>query len=208
MKNSFKVMLTTALLFTATLSTYAQFEDNREPSRFHMGLRAGVSSSTYTGDVSTVDPLWYFTGGLAFDAQVAPFPLFVGWGLNYFNEGVENIKFSNSNYSSYYYKVKKNASTIHIPLVIGYHFNLSPNFFISPYAGGFASYCVEYLDNDKGWKNKNFNCGLRFGLGLNYGRLTFDAAYDLGLKNRGNSYLKMRNRALFLTLGVYLVGKR
>jgi hypothetical protein len=197
MKNSFKVLLTTALLFTATLSTYAQFENNRETCRFHMGLRAGVSSNTYTGDaLGAIDPLVYFTGGLAFDIQVAPVPVFVGWGLNYLNEGVKN-----------YRGVDYNASAIHIPLVVGYHFNLSPNFFISPYVGGFSSYCVEDLDN-KGWDNERFNYGLRFGVGLNFGRLTFDAAYDLGLKNIGNSMNKRHTSTLFFTLGVNLVGKR
>lgn len=201
MKNSIKVLLTAALLFSATLSTYAQFESNRETKRFHMGLRAGLSSNTYTGDVENVDPLVYFTGGLAFDVQIAPVPVFIGFGLNYLNEGVsEKYRGHTENY---------NASAIHFPLVVGYHFNVSPNFFISPYVGGFSSYCVENMDDNDGWDDNRFNYGLRFGLGLNFGRLTFDVAYDLGLKNiYDGPKFKVHTSTLFVTLGVNLVGCR
>lgn len=201
MKNSFRVLLTAALLFSATLSTYAQFESNRETKRFHMGLRAGMSANKWTGDIDHVDPYYYFTGGLAFDVQVAPVPVFIGFGLNYLNEGV---KISYSGHSHEY-----NASAIHVPLVVGYHFNVSPNFFISPYVGGFSSYSVEDMDDNEGWNDDRFNYGLRFGLGLNFGRFTFDVAYDLGLKNiAGDSKYKIHTGTLFATIGVNLVGSR
>lgn len=197
MKSSFKVLLTAALLFSATLSTYAQFESNRETKRFHMGLRAGLSANTWAGDVGSVDPYYFFTGGLAFDVQVAPVPVFIGFGINYLNEGIKK-----SNYD-------KACSAIHFPLVVGYHFNVAPNFFISPYFGGFISYCLEPQKVAQSSSGERLNDGLRFGVGLNYGRLTFDVAYDLGLKNMGEfKHDDWNTRTLFLTLGVNLVGSR
>ena len=85
MKKSFKVMLAVAMLFSATLSANAQFskkENNRVPDRFHMGIRGGITSNTYTGDANGIDPLLFPTGGFAMDFQVAPVPIFLGFGLN------------------------------------------------------------------------------------------------------------------------------
>ena len=200
MNKTFKVLLTAVLLFSATLSTYAQFESNRETKRFHMGLRIGISSNTYTGDVDAIDPLTALTGGLAFDAQIASAPVYIGFGLNYLNEGY--------NYSYRGHSEEMNASAIHFPLVVGYHFNVAPNFFISPYVGGFSSYCVEHMDDDDGWNNDRFNYGLRFGLGMNFGRLTLDAAYDLGLKYMDGFKYNVHTSTFFVTVGVNIVGSR
>jgi hypothetical protein len=65
------------------------------------------------------------------------------------------------------------------------------------------------MDDNEVWNDNRFNYGLRFGLGLNFGRLTFDVAYDLGLKNiyDGSKY-KVHTSTLFVTLGVNLVGCR
>lgn len=201
MKNSFKVFFAATLLLFATQSTFAQFDNNRVPSRFHMGIRGGLSSNTYTGDVNNIDPLVAFTGGLAFDIQLAPVPVYIGFGFNYLNEGYK-ISSGKKDYS-------EDISAVHIPLVIGYHFNLSPNFFISPYLGGFTSYSVEDLDGDEGWNEDRYNYGLRLGLGLNFGRLTFDAAYDFGLKNIIDSKdYSAHTATFFLTLGFNMVGSR
>ena len=211
MKKTIKLFITAVLLFSATLSTYAQFENNRETSRFHFGIRAGLSSNTFTGDgAEGIDPLVAFTGGLAFDIQLAQVPVFIGFGVNYLNEGYKyKYRYRDIYYGNYSYDGKQDISAIHIPLVFGYHFNLSPNFFISPYVGGFTSYSVENLDEDKDWNDDRFNYGLRFGLGLNFGRLTFDAAYDLGLKNvLDDRHYTAKTGTFFVTLGVNLAGKR
>lgn len=209
MKKTIKLFITAVFLFAASLSTYAQFESNREPSRFHMGLRAGLSSSTLAGDgVSNFKALQFFTGGLAFDVQLAPVPIFLGFGVNYLKERyidrevfywIPQNYYDDLRYGLYYHDV----SAIHVPLVLGYHINLAPNFFLSPYVGGFSSYCIDDVGKDN-----RLNYGLRVGVGLNFGRLTFDAAYDFGLKNLGKSDYKIRTRTLFLTLGVNLAGKR
>ena len=202
MKSYLKVIVVVAMMLSATINANAQFDNNRHPSRFHFGIRGGLSSNTFTGDVNEgVDPLVYFTGGLAFDIQLAPKPVFIGFGLNYLNEGYE--------YSYRGRTETENIGALHIPLVIGYHFNLSPNFFISPYVGGFSSYSMEDMDEDEGWDDDRYNYGLRVGCGLNFGRLTFDLAYDFGLKNLSYSdKYDIHSGTFFATIGFNMVGCR
>lgn len=201
MKYSLKAIVAVALLFSATLSANAQFENNRETARFHFGIRGGLSVNSWRGDgAKGLDPLVFPTGGFAFDIQLAPVPVFVGFGLNYLNEGCK-----------YEYRGKtetSDASAIHVPLVFGYHFNVAPNLFVSPYMGSFASYCVEDMDNKYVDDDDRFNYGLRFGCGLNFTRLTFDLAYDLGLKNFGSSEYDSRSGTFFVTIGYNIAGAR
>lgn len=204
MKYSTKAIIVVAMLFSAALSANAQFEDNCETTRFHLGIRGGLSANTLTGDVDGVNPLYFFTGGLAFDAQIASIPIFIGWGLNYLNAGYEyEIR---GNKYTYNYKWD-DAHSLHIPLVVGYHFNVAPNLFISPFIGGFASYNLK--DADEEWDKDRFNYGLRIGCGLNFGRLTFDLAYDYGLKKLWDYTDKsIHTGTFFATIGVNFVGSR
>ena len=198
MKNSLKAIVAVALLFSATLSANAQFDNNRVTKRFHFGIRGGITSNTFSGDVEGVDPLVFPTGGFAFDFQLAPVPVFLGFGVNYINEGFKYKHWDET----------ENASAIHMPLVFGYHFNAAPNLFISPYAGTFMSYCVEDMDDDYGFDDDRFNYGLRLGCGLNFGRLTFDMAYDFGLKNLGERDFDLHTRTFFVTIGYNIAGER
>lgn len=205
MKYSIRSIVAVVLLLSTTLSANAQFENNRVTKRFHFGIRGGVSVNTYTGDVNG-DPLVFPTGGFAFDFQLAQVPVYLGFGINYLNEGAK-VKYVYYEYS-YSFNKKVNASAIHIPLVFGYHFNVAPNFFISPNIGGFASYCVDDMKDNYPWKDDRFNYGLRFGLGMNFTRLTFDLAYDLGLKNLGYNEYKMHTGTFFATIGYNIAGSR
>ena len=202
MKYSLKAIVAVALLFSATLSANAQFENNRETARFHFGIRGGLAVNSWSGDaVKGADPLAFPTGGFAFDIQLAPVPVFIGFGLNYLNEGYK--------IDNYYGETKTtDLSAIHMPLVFGYHFNVAPNLFVSPYMGSFASYCVEDLDNKYMDDDDRFNYGLRFGCGLNFTRLTFDLAYDLGLKNFGEGDYDAHTGTFFVTIGYNIAGAR
>lgn len=119
--------------------------------------------------------------------------------MNYINEGFKYKKKDKT----------EDASAIHMPLVFGYHFNVAPNLFVSPYMGSFMSYCVD--DDNLIIRDDQFNYGLRFGCGLNFGRLTFDMAYDLGLKNYGDDYygdVDIHSRTFFITIGYNIAGER
>lgn len=222
MKQTFKVLAAVALLFTATLSAHAQFSskmDNTIPDRFHMGIRGGMTINSYSGSDLYKSFLWP-TGGIALDFQVAPFPLFVGIGLNYINYGCK-IEGESSYYDSYskeYYsysyshKVDK-AHSIQMPVVVSYHINVAPNLFINPFIGEFMAYNT---DDDFA---EQFNYGLRVGCGLNFGRLTFDVGYDLGIPNLAKGYddyyskdykrdFSSRTGTFFMTLGFNWAGSR
>ena len=195
MNKSLKAIVAVALLFSATLSANAQFDNNRVTKRFHFGIRGGITSNTFS-DSEGVDPLVFPTGGFAFDFQLAPVPVFLGFGVNYMNEG---FKFKKGDKT-------EDASAIHMPLVFGYHFNVAPNLFVSPYMGSFMSYCVD--DDNYVFDDNQFNYGLRFGCGLNFGRLTFDMAYDLGLKNLVYDDSDIHSRTFFITIGYNIAGER
>jgi hypothetical protein len=199
MKYSLKAIVAVVLLFSATLSANAQFDNNRVTKRFHFGIRGGFTVNSWSGDGVDVDALAFPTGGFAFDFQLAPVPVFLGFGVNYINEGFKYKKKDKT----------EDASAIHMPLVFGYHFNVAPNLFVSPYMGSFMSYCVD--DDIPIIRDDQFNYGLRFGCGLNFGRLTFDMAYDLGLKNYGDDYygdVDIHSRTFFITIGYNIAGER
>ena len=195
-----KMMLAAVLLFAFTQSADAQFrkkENNRVPDRFHMGLRAGITSNTYGGDVKNIDPLVFPTAGFALDFQVAPVPIFVGMGLNYVNYGCKTD-----------YKDYDECNSIHFPITASYHINVAPNFFINPFFGGFISY---NFDAPLGL-SEEVNYGMRLGCGINFGRLTFDIGYDLGLANLGgdsyNGKVDVNTATVFMTIGFNWAGSR
>ena len=200
MKNSLKAIVAVVLMLSATLSVNAQ-GSSRVTERFHFGIRGGFTVNSWRGDSEGMKSLAAPTGGFAFDFQIAPVPVFLGFGVNYVNEGTKFKWLSETR--------TVNASAVHVPLVFGYHFNVAPNLFVSPYAGGFMSYCVEDLDDEDGpMDDERFNYGMRVGCGLNFGRLTFDLSYDYGLKNLGSRHLDLYTGTFFATIGYNIAGER
>lgn len=203
------MMLAAAMLLTATTAN-AQFrkkDNNRVPDRFHMGIRGGVTSNTYTGEnTSNIDPLVFPTGGFALDFQVAPIPIFVGFGLNYMNYGFTEKRVYGGDHSY------DDAHSIHMPITVSYHINVAPNLFINPFIGDFVAYNFDTPDGVK----EDFNYGIRFGCGINFGRLTFDVGYDLGLYNLGGEYYNgsryvdgdLSTGTFFATIGFNWAGSR
>ena len=200
MKNSLKAIVAVVLMLSATLSVNAQ-GSNRVTERFHFGIRGGFTVNSWRGDSEGTKSLAAPTGGFAFDFQIAPVPVFLGFGVNYLNEGLK-VDWPTRTETI-------NASAVHVPLVFGYHFNVAPNLFVSPYACGFMSYCVEDLDDEEGpMDDERFNYGMRVGCGLNFGRLTFDLSYDYGLKNLGSKHLDLYTGTFFATIGYNIAGER
>lgn len=201
------MMLAAAMLLTATTAN-AQFrkkDNNRVPDRFHMGIRGGVTVSTLTGDTKSladVESLTYPTGGFGLDFQVAPVPIFLGVGLYYQNQG----------YSWYTYNYHKDFDyhCVQLPFTASYHINVAPNLFINPFLGPWFSYNCEDLDKDNDWNDNRFDYGVRFGCGVNFGRLTLDLGYDIGLKNwyDGNKDYSIHTGIFFATIGFNWAGSR
>ena len=207
MKKTLQLLVAVALLLSVSMSANAQFskrQNNRVPDRFHMGLRAGLTLSTMTGDwadVHNVDALAFPYGGFALDFQVAPVPIFVGIGLNYMNMGYKMDSY-------YHHDETVDAHCVHIPLTASYHINVAPNLFINPFMGGWVAYNCTDMDDDDEWEDERFDYGLRFGCGMNFGRLTFDLGYDLGLKNFGSKDLDCKSGVFFMTVGFNWAGDR
>lgn len=205
MKNSFKIMLTMVAFFASTSSVNAQFsnkESNRVPDRFHMGVRGGMTINSYTKDLKDAKSAVFPTGGIALDFKVAPFPLYVGTAVNYVNYAVMGKTMSGNDQ-------KKDVHAIQVPITVSYHINVAPNLFVNPFIGEFMAVAVS--KDGYGTKeaiDKDFNYGLRAGVGINYGRLTFDVGYDLGLANLGKGSLTTRTSTFFMTLGYNWLGSR
>jgi hypothetical protein len=86
-----------------------------------------------------------------------------------------------------------------VTITVSYHIGVAPNLFINPFVGEFTAY------NFDSPTEKDLNYGLRFGCGLNFGRLTFDVGYDLGLADLGND---AKTGTLFMTVGFNWAGSR
>ena len=212
------MMLAAAMLLTATTAN-AQFrkkDNNRVPDRFHMGIRGGVTASTLTGDnTDDIKGLWFPTAGFGLDFQVAPIPIFLGVGLYYQNQGysydrVYTTGSSRYGYTTYTETKDVDAHCVQLPLTASYHINVAPNLFINPFLGPWFSYNCEDLDNDNDWNDDRFDYGVRFGCGMNFGRLTLDLGYDIGLKNwyEGNKDYTINTGILFMTVGFNWAGSR
>lgn len=202
MKKTIKLVFAVILLFTAIQNANAQFSkkgDSREPDRFHMGIRGGFTVNTYTG--GGYESVIFPTGGLALDFKVAPFPLFVGVGVNYVNYGTKAEYYNYSRYGSYTSKKTIDGHSIQVPITVSYHINVAPKLFINPFIGEFSAY---NFNNDF---KEQFNYGLRFGCGMNYGRLTFEAGYDLGLANLAKSGTA-RTSTFFMNIGFNWAGSK
>lgn len=209
MKKNLKFLVAMVLFSCATMSANAQFENKRETARYHFGIRAGLSANTLTGDGTEGVMTYRFpTGGLAWDFQVAQIPIFVGIGLNYLNQGYKyKLIWNRLSYGSIYSDrtYTQEAHSIHIPLVVGYHLNIAPKLFVSPFVGGFWSHNFTELGIMIDSRN---NYGLRLGCGMNYGRLTLDLAYDFGLRNLTNGDSSIHTGLFFATIGVNFAGNR
>lgn len=193
MKSFFKVLFAVAMLFAVTLSANAQFSNKREPDRFHMGIRGGVSLNSLSDEV---DELVFPYGGIGLDFQIAPIPLFLESGVYYMNKGFsyELSHGSEEEYDHY----------INMPLLLSYHINLAPNLFLQPFAGGVAGYLTE---------SEAFEAAIRAGVGLNFGRLYVNVGYDFGLVT--HEYYEYRyynfdckNNTFFATIGFNWAGSR
>lgn len=173
MKKTFKLFVAALMLFTAT-SANAQFsrkENNRVPDRFHMGLRGGVTVSSFSE--SGLEPLTMPYGGIGLDFQIAPIPLFLGTGAYYMDRGYTYDKYT---YGGYYEKDQHDRHSVVLPWTLSYHINVAPNFFINPFLGAVVSFDVEEDEEEL------VDYSLRIGTSLNFGRLYVDLGYDYGLK--------------------------
>ena len=211
MKNSFRCLAAVAMMFTASLSANAQFQTDRESAPFHLGVHGGLTLSSFSGDgefKSVVFP----TASVHLDLQLGSNPLFLGTGVSFVEEGAKFDVDRSYSGSPVIETRTTRRETIHIPAVIGYHINTAPKMFINPYGGLFGGFCMGGSYNE-GLRWGNF--GLRLGCGMNFGRMTFDISYDLGLFDVDDHFSSgsgpygvdgVRTGSFFATVGYNILG--
>lgn len=192
MKKTFKLLLSAAILFSATLSANAQLlkkENFSVPDPMHFGVRGGVNFNTFTHYETYAFP----TAGVALDYKLTPTaPIFIGTGLSYVNYVLADGR-----------ELDEYQSTLHIPVTLSYHINVAPHLFINPFAGFFGAYYLHTTFDE------SLNYGFRIGCGMNFKRLTFDVAYDAGLASHKQWESEgLKSSTVFLTVGFNFVGKR
>ena len=224
MKKTFKLFVAALMLLGATSANaqFSQKENNRVPDRFHMGLRFAYTANTSTwenvyskkGNTLDTKTLSFGSFGIGMDFQVAPVPVFLETGFYYVNKGfmLDTDKWK--------YDEMQHLHMLEIPFVISYHINVAPNLFINPFLG--AYYAAGGPDGDL-WKDIDADdalsdYGLRFGCGLNFGRLVVNMGYDYGLadiepnKKFISTYSSktptFKTGMFFMTLGFNWAGSR
>ena len=141
--------------------------------RFHMGIRGGFTTSSFSG--SDADALPFAYGGLGFDFKLASIPLYMESGLYYMNKG---LKVGDKTF---------NCHSVVMPLLASYHFYVTDKMSIQPFAGPYVAYGLNddniYSDDDQ-----CFDAGVRIGCGWNFGRLYANMGYDIGVVKHDIAY--------------------
>jgi len=162
-----KLLAVTMLLTIAAVTVKAQTTD------ITFGIKAGVSVSTLKTGLNAVTDK---SGKVGFSAGI-----FARTGDNlYFQPEVNYTTFSNKyNFNASAYDAKFNM--INVPLLVGYKLvaEKDMNFRIS--AGPDLYYDLKKTVAPAGFDYKKFSAGGAADVGVDFGNLTLDARYSLGL---------------------------
>lgn len=208
-----KKIITLVLATILTIPAFAQFETNRQRSRYnrsdterYYGLRLGLNIASISSDANEFD-----TGtrsGLAiggfYGMQLSRrTPLWLELGLMYSEKGGKTHINDD--------KVTYRMSYLQLPVVVKYSIDVDDDFYVQPFFGG-------YLALGLGGKAKNygaresedvfdtlnrFDGGLRLGCGVEYKMMYAEIGYDLGLANIiKDDFETAHTRSLFINIGV------
>jgi hypothetical protein len=162
-----KKSLMIAFMLLST-TTFMNAQNWKDAPRFHFGIRGAVTESVWTGNV---DALPFVSGGLAADFRIAPFPLYLESGLYYVNKGYKTQD---------EYGYTDNNHAVLMPFLVSYHIYATPKLAIQPFVGDFISYSP---NSDAYYDDNYFDYGVRFGCGINYGRIYSNVGFDICLQN-------------------------
>lgn len=181
--------LSMAMTASAQYSRSSSSDD--EMSRFHMGIRGGLTVNT----IGEADALAFPYGGIAMDFKVAPIPIYVESGVYYMNKGYTTDGGNASHDHSILVPV---LASYHVPVLSGNKMS------VQPFAGGYVSYNFDTEKEDY---------GVRIGCGWNYGRLYANVGYDIGVKPYEVHVSRYDtkdyfNNTLFVTIGFNWAGAK
>lgn len=217
MRKLFLLLLTVVL----AVPSYAQFETNRQRSRYnhsnterYYGLRIGLNSSTVNSDMVQMD-MSARTGlvlGAVYGMQLAnSTPIWLEAGLFYSEKGGK----LNNPEDPAIDNITCRLTYLQVPVVMKYSFDLADDLYIQPLLGIYAAVGVggktkvftKDVNDRKSYDSFNdvnrFDFGFRLGCGVEYHMVYAEIGFDFGLANIGkDDFASVRNQNLFITAGV------
>ncbi|MBQ7419721.1 MAG: PorT family protein [Prevotella sp.] len=208
-----KRIITCMMVITFTISAFAQFETNRNRSRYnrddterYYGLRLGMNIASTSSDATefSTNPRTGLIIGGVYGIQLSRnTPLWLELGLAYSEKGGKT-HLNND-------KVTYRMSYLQLPIVVKYSINVDDDFFVQPFFGGYLSLGLGGKIKNYGTKESlsvfdtmnRFDGGLRAGCGAEYKMMYIELGYDLGLANiTKDDFDTAHTRSLFISLGI------
>lgn len=174
----------------------------------YTGIRVGYNSATLrVSDFDAVkDPIHGVNLGIVFGWYLGHSCVAIEPGFYYSMKGGKLREYMTTGHHSGYdaYDTKLTMHSFEIPLNFKAHLHVAPGTWLQPFAGPFISFGFagtatfdgEKYDTFDDGVLEDFDAGLRFGSGLQLGRIYFEAAYDLGLLNLCDRYTFDHSEAL------------
>jgi hypothetical protein len=209
------------MLTTPALAQYGRPHVHRLPappaprSSYHYstdayyGLRLGVGFATVNSDDSRLDGGSMKAGlnaGVVAGFQLGHYsPIYFETGLSYVEKGGEgHYEGSKFTYGLNY---------LEMPLLIKGFVDITPNFSVQPFAGGYVAVGVSGKIKDFGHRQayssfdsegfNRFDGGIKAGCGVQYEFLYGEIGYDFGLANISHDYFDTSHTGmLYTTIGV------
>ena len=213
MKKMMRRIIICIVVTILTIPAFAQFESNRQRSRYnhqdtqyYYGLRLGLNVATMSSDSPAFDTKsrsGLVLGGVYGHQLSKSTPLWLEVGLLYSEKGGE-VHINND-------KITYRMSYLQLPIVVKYNFDVDDDFFVQPFFGGYLALGLggktkDYAERES-WATfddmNRFDGGLRLGCGVEYKMMYAELGYDLGLANIAqNDFNSTRTRSFFFNVGV------
>ncbi len=208
-----KRLFTLFLLALLVIPTFAQFQSSRSRSRYnhnntecYYGLRLGLNIATMNSEYVEFD--MNSRPGLAFGAvyghQLAnSTPLWLEAGLFYSEKGGKTHINDEKHTCRLIY--------MQLPVVVKYSFDVTDDFYIQPFLGGYMSLGLGGKMKDYGNRTSDpsfdsfnrFDGGLRLGCGAEYQMVYAELGFDFGLTNIAKGdFDTTRTQTFFMNIGV------
>ena len=192
-----KIKIVFAATLVALTISAVQVKAQDKPVTF--GVKAGVNLSTLGGDLKDSKYTFKYQAGITVDVLLVDH-LYLMTGLDFQAKGAKLGG------------VKYNPMYLQLPAMIGYKFDLGANTRLVLNAGPYIAYGIGgktkggEAGSQKLFKDdifKRLDYGVVGGVGVEFGKFSIGAGYDLGLANISDvKGTKARNRNAYLTVGV------
>lgn len=208
-----KKLLLTILTITIVMPAFAQYETQRQRSRYnhrgaeqYYGLRLGLNISSVSNDdiEADLDARTGLSVGGVYGLQLTDTtPLWLEAGLFYSEKG------GKTNASGY--KLSTRLSYLQVPITVKYSFDVYDDLYIQPFLGGYLAYGIGGKTKDYGIRQSyssfndinRFDGGLRLGCGAEYQMLYAELGFDIGLANISkDDFSTSRTCNFFINVGV------